>query len=100
MIRYHKLVRDKIPEYLTEKGIPFEQHVADDAEYRQALIDKLVEEAAEFAQVGAVVELADIMEVVAALRTLPEYASVEDERLRKLAEKGGFEKRFIVKGEK
>ena len=94
------MVRDKIPEYLSEKGIPFEQHVATDAEYRQALIDKLVEEVGEFAQAGAVVELADLIEVVAALRTLPEYGDVEATRLQKLEEKGGFTKRFIVKGEK
>ena len=100
MAWYQKLVRDKIPEYLTTKGISFEQHVATDEEYRQALIDKLVEEAAEFAEAGAPEELADVMEVVLALRTLPEYAEVEVERLKKLEEKGGFERRFIVRGEK
>ena len=76
MAPYRKLVRDRIPEHLDAKGIPYEKHVADDAEYRIELMRKLHEEVAEFSEAGAVEELADVMEVIDALRSLPEYAAV------------------------
>lgn len=100
MVHYEKLVRDRIPEILDKKGVPYEQRIADDAEYRAELIKKLVEEAGEFSEAGALEELADVLEVVAALRTLPEYADVETVRQEKALERGGFTERFILKGEK
>lgn len=99
-IPYRKLVRDKIPAYLESQSIPHEKHVADDAEYRLELIKKLHEEAVEFSEAGAVEELADVMEVVDALRSLPEYADVLKIQEAKRAEKGAFNERFIVRGEK
>ena len=100
MAYYEKLVRDRIPEILDKKGVPYEQRIADDAEYRAELIKKLVEEAAEFAEAGAIEELADVLEVVDALRTLSEYSDVEMVQGQKAEERGGFIKRFILKGEK
>ena len=100
MTHYEKLVRDRIPEILDAKGVPYEKRVADDAEYRTELIKKLVEEANEFAEAGAVEELADVLEVVAALRALPEYHDVESVREQKAIERGGFSDRIILKGEK
>ncbi len=100
MATYNKLVRDKIPDILDAKGLSYEKRVADDAEYRAELIKKLVEEAAEFTEAGDVAELADVLEVIVALKTLPAYGEVEALRLAKRAERGGFEKRYIVKGEK
>jgi len=97
---YEKLVRDKIPEHLDEKGIPYEKRVATREEYRAELIKKLVEEAHEFAEEGALEELADVLEVAAALRTLSEYQEVEAVRLQKREERGGFDSGFILKGEK
>ena len=97
---YTKLVRDNIPEILTEKGIPYEQRVAEESEYKTELIKKLGEETQEFQEAGSVEELADIIEVVEALKSLPEYGNVEEIRQVKLKEKGGFTKRLIVKGEK
>jgi predicted house-cleaning noncanonical NTP pyrophosphatase (MazG superfamily) len=98
--KYRKLVRDRIPEILDGKGVPYEQTIADDAEYRAELIRKLAEEAAELAEAGAVEELADVIEVVEALKALPEYAAVEAERQKKLEERGGFARRIILAGEK
>ena len=51
-------------------------------------------------EAGSPEEFADFLEVTAALRTLPEYQNVEEIRLKKHAERGGFEKRLILKGEK
>jgi predicted house-cleaning noncanonical NTP pyrophosphatase (MazG superfamily) len=45
-------------------------------------------------------ELADIIEVVEALKKLPEFVNVEEIRIKKLKERGGFEKKIIIKGEK
>jgi predicted house-cleaning noncanonical NTP pyrophosphatase (MazG superfamily) len=100
MERYTKLVRDLIPEILDAKGIWYEKKIASDAEYREALIQKLAEEQEEFSQAGAVEELADVIEVVEALKKLPEYGDVEMVRVRKRAERGGFDKRILLTGEK
>ncbi|HRH27087.1 MAG TPA: nucleoside triphosphate pyrophosphohydrolase [Parcubacteria group bacterium] len=99
-MKYNKLVRDKIPEILDGKGVPYEKKVANDTEYKEELIKKLEEEIVEFKEAGSVEELADILEVVDALKKLPEYANVLDVQKTKREEKGGFEKRLIVSGEK
>lgn len=100
MSHYNKLVRDKIPEILDAKGVAYEKRIATPEEYRVELIQKLVEEAQEFAEAGAPEELADVLEVIAALKTLPEYAEVEEVKSKKFKERGGFEGRIILKGEK
>ena len=99
-MKYNKLVRDKIPEILDGKGVPYEKKVANDTEYKEELIKKLEEKIVEFKEAGSVEELADILEVVDALKKLPEYANVLDVQKTKREEKGGFEKRLIVSGEK
>ncbi len=100
MAHYNKLVRDKIPALLDAKGVAYEMRTASLEEYRQELIKKLLEEATEFAQAGSAEELADVLEVVDALRTLSEYKLVAEMQCKKRAERGGFEKRIILKGEK
>ena len=100
MIPYNKLVRDKIPEILDMKGISYEKRIASDEEYKTELIKKLIEESKEFSEAGDPEELADVIEVVKALRQLPEYANVEVIRQKKNEERGGFEKKIILKGEK
>ena len=100
MTHYEKLVRDGIPELLDSKEVPYEKRIADDREYKIELVKKLVEEAGEFSEVTSVEELADVLEVVTALRSLPEYQDVEEVRLAKRAERGGFDQKIILKGEK
>lgn len=100
MASYNKLVRDKIPEILDAKGVPYEKRVATAEEYKKELVIKLGEESAEFAEALSVEELADVIEVVEALKKLPEFADAENVRLKKREERGGFENRLIVKGEK
>ncbi len=100
MDSYNKLVRDKIPEILDEKGVPYEKRIASPEEYKTELMKKLVEEIGEFTEAGSPEELADVIEVVEALKTLPEYFDVENIRIAKLEERGGFENRIILKGEK
>jgi predicted house-cleaning noncanonical NTP pyrophosphatase (MazG superfamily) len=97
---YEKLVRDGIPEKLDQKGISYKKRIATDTEYKTELIKKLLEEAQEFAADESVEELADVLEVIDALKTLPEYQTVLTEQEKKCSERGGFKERFILKGEK
>lgn len=100
MESYNKLVRDKIPEILDGKGISYEKRIASSEEYKEELIKKLSEEVSEFEEAGDPEELADVLEVIEELRKLPEYQNVEALRLKKLAERGGFSEKIILKGEK
>ncbi|MHB8709947.1 MAG: hypothetical protein ACYC6X_00070 [Minisyncoccota bacterium] len=100
MEHYNKLVRDKIPEILDKKGLVYEKRTASPKEYKAELIKKLLEETSEFAEEGDPEELADVLEVVEALRKLPEYRGVEELRVKKLEARGGFDEKIILKGEK
>lgn len=99
-MHYNKLVRDKIPEILDLKGISYEKRVANDLEYKSELIKKLNEEIQEFNINYDVEELADIVEVIDAIKKLSDYSNVDSVRMNKLSEKGGFTKRFILSGDK
>lgn len=100
MAKYEKLVRDKIPEILDAKGVPYTKRIADVQEYKDELIRKLVEEANEFAEAGEPEELADVLEVIIALRALADYEDVDSVRVKKREERGGFNQRIILSGEK
>jgi predicted house-cleaning noncanonical NTP pyrophosphatase (MazG superfamily) len=71
---YHKLVRDRIPEIIRASGRQCGiEIITDEFAYRQALLEKLVEEAQEALVAGhqaeedLLQELADLLEVVDAL---------------------------------
>ncbi len=97
-MKYHKLVRDKIPELITSKGEKVVTHIADEKEYEEKLIEKLEEEVVEFTSDRTSEELADILEVVYAIAEYNGVAKekLEDIRLKKREERGGFEKRIIL----
>ena len=100
---YPKLIRDKIPEIIANNGRKAAvKTIADDEEYAEFLLKKVVEEAAELAQTHddthLVEEAADVYEVIDALLTLKgltreDVISVQDE---KRSERGGFEKRLLM----
>lgn len=98
MTQYNKLVRDKIPEILDTKGVVYEKRTATEEEYKIELIRKLREELEEFEVAGDVEELADVIEVIEALKLLPEYVDVEGVRKKKKEECGGFGEKIILKG--
>jgi predicted house-cleaning noncanonical NTP pyrophosphatase (MazG superfamily) len=100
MASYNKLVRDRIPEILDDKGVAYEKRIASPEEYKAELIKKLAEELTEFSEAADPEELADILEVVDALKQLPEFQNVTELQQLKRKERGGFEKRIILKGEK
>ncbi len=98
MKNYNKLVRDKIPEILDAKNISYEKRIASLEEYKVELIKKLGEEVIEFKEAGDIEELADVVEVIEALKTLSEYSNLENICQKKKEEKGGFDKKIILKG--
>ncbi len=100
MESYNKLVRDKIPEILDKKGVSYEKRIATPEEYKAELIKKLEEEIREFVEDFSSEELADVVEVINAIKKLPEYANVDKLRKKKQEERGGFDERIILKGNK
>ncbi|WP_135825337.1 nucleoside triphosphate pyrophosphohydrolase [Halorussus ruber] len=98
MTEYDKLVRDGIPESIRESGETPETHVADGEEYRRRLREKLCEEAAEFRDAGDPEELADVLEVLAAIREAEDLDGAELETLReeKADERGGFAEGIVL----
>ncbi len=97
-MEYRKLVRDLIPEIILRKGDKVTSHIADDLEYREALFKKIAEEVAECAAKPSAEEMADILEVLRALANYYgiNWETVEDTRLQKAKERGGFTKRIIL----
>ena|SRR6185436_14824040 len=100
MASYNKLVRDKIPEYLDSKGISYEKRIANDEEYRTELLKKLDEEVKEFLEAKNEEELADILEVIEAIKNLPEFGKVDEVKAKKFQDRGGFKDKIILRGEK
>ena len=95
---YHKLVRDKIPKIIEEKGGKAEFRTLTQEEYLLHLEKKLDEEVAEYHQDQTLEELADILEVIYALAEADGYSPEELNRYRmeKRAERGGFHDRIFL----
>jgi predicted house-cleaning noncanonical NTP pyrophosphatase (MazG superfamily) len=99
MKTHNKLVRSKIIEGLALKNIPHIYHLAGPEEYQKKLYEKLDEEAKEFIfEPLKKEELADLLEVIEAIKKLHGWESkeIEEIRLKKLKEKGGFDQPIIL----
>ncbi len=96
---YNKLVRDKIPEIIESSGKTCTTEILSDEEYICFLDAKLDEEIAEYHKDQNIEELADLFEVIRAAAIARGYSPEELERVRaeKAAERGGFEKRILLK---
>ncbi|MFW6359716.1 MAG: hypothetical protein ACOC0N_10965, partial [Chroococcales cyanobacterium] len=97
--RQSKLVRDRIPEIIQQSGNSCEVKTLSNAEYQQALRDKLIEEAKEVAKANKEElgkEIADVYEVIEAL--IAAYGMNREEVIAKQAqireERGGFEQKI------
>lgn len=97
-VKYNKLVRDKIPEYIIAKGGKPVIHVASEDEYWEKLKEKLLEEFAEFVKDESKEEFADIMEVIDAIADHKKFdkKEIDEIKKKKVDEKGAFEKRVIL----
>ena len=93
-IQYDKLIRDKIPEVIMEAGKhPFTEMIPEQ-EIGPALDKKLQEEVQEYLESKNIEEMADILEVLhgIAFHMGVSWDDIEQERIRKRNERGGFEK--------
>lgn len=97
-MRYNKLVRDKIPEIIKQKGGNAITHIANNDEFWQKLLEKLNEEVAEFQKENNPEELADILEVIYTLAAAKNITPEQLENMRKNKEKdrGGFKDKIIL----
>ena len=98
LVKYNKLIRDKVPAKIEGSGSTYKLHIADDKEYRDKLRNKMNEEVSEFLREPSVEELADIAEVLYAIADL-EFGgreNLEKARQEKFDKVGGFEKKLIL----
>lgn len=98
IIKYHKLVRDRIPEIIESAGKKFICTELSDDAYIAMLDAKLNEELAEYQESKSLEELADLLEVMQATVLARGYTLEELERVRaeKAAKRGGFAKRLLL----
>lgn len=97
-MKYDKLVRDKILEYIQKQGGKPVYHVAAETEYWEKLKSKLLEEVWEFNKEENKEELADILEVLEAIMEYKKFNKEEIELIKKkkTEERGAFRKRIIL----
>ena len=99
---YNKLVRDRIPEIIEENGKKANYKVLNKEAYRLALKAKLIEEVNEFLAAKTnserIEEIADIKEVILAIRKAFSIKNkdINNRRFRKQVEKGQFIKRYFL----
>ncbi|TSC76907.1 MAG: hypothetical protein G01um101431_90 [Parcubacteria group bacterium Gr01-1014_31] len=103
MPSYNKLIRDRIPEIIAEKGEKAKIRTLTDEEFAVALAAKLVEEANEVVKAGGdsaelVKEIGDVLEVIDAIVTHfgLDRAEIERVKTNRLAERGGFSKKILL----
>ena len=104
---YNKLVRDRIPEIMRANGArPKARILADDDQYKSALLEKLVEEAKETLEAkgdltGLVKEIGDVTEVISAIVEAYklDWDTIEDVREERLKSRGGFGMRIFLESE-
>ena len=99
VITYNKLVRDKIPEIIESDGKTCKTELLSDEEYIKMIDAKLDEELAEYHKDQHLEELADLMEVIYAAALARGYSleDLEMVREKKVQERGGFEKRILLR---
>ncbi len=96
--KYNKLVRDKIPQNIEVQGKKCKYYLLDEEEYKKELDKKLLEEANEFIADHSIEEMADLMEVIGAIKKSHNLAEkdIENVRLQKKAKKGAFEEKIYL----
>lgn len=97
-VRYHKLVRDRIPQIIRQSGKECVTAVLPEAEYLALLDEKLNEELAEYQQSKSMEELADLLEVIRAVARArgSSIEQVEEIRRQKAEARGTFEDRILL----
>ena len=98
-IVHNKLVRDRIPEIIEASGKSCKTDTLSQADYLRMLDIKLDEELEEYHKDHNIEELADLLEVIRAVAIARGYTlnELEQTRAEKAADRGGFEKRILLK---
>jgi len=98
IIKYNKLVRDRIPEIIEASGKTCKIEVLDNEAYLQMIDAKLDEELAEYHKDQNIEELADLMEVIYAAAAARGYTLEQLEQIRaeKAAKRGGFYEKILL----
>ena len=96
---YNKLVRDRIPEIIEKNSKRCICETLLQDQFNAMLDAKLDEELAEYQQSKSLEELADLLEVMGAVVRARGYTwdQLTDIRKKKKEERGGFEKRILLK---
>lgn len=96
---YNKLVRDRIQEIIEKSGKKCICETLSKEKYIAMLDAKLSEELAEYQESKSLEELADLLEVMGAVVKARGYTweQLTDIRKKKKEERGGFEKRILLK---
>jgi len=96
--KYHKLVRDHIPEIIEASGKRCVCSTLSDEEYLAKLDEKLNEELTEYQESKSMEELADLLEVIRAVATARGSSIEEVEAIRrgKAAKRGRFDKKILL----
>lgn len=94
----NKLVRNLIPQIITDKGQKPEIRILNDEEFKRELDLKLQEEVQEYLTDDNCDELADILEVVYAIAATKGVSEIElgEIRLKKKQKRGGFEDKVFL----
>ena len=95
---YNKLVRDRIPEIIRQKGGECTTRILSDEEYMHALDTKLGEELADYLDSHSPEALADLLEVIYACAALQDLcpADLEQIRAEKAEKRGGFAEKILL----
>lgn len=103
---YNKLVRDRIPEIINKDGNNADIIILSEESFKQAIKDKLIEEATEVANAqnrdDILSELADLQEVMDTIKQIYNINTLEVNTIQavKALQRGKFEKRLYLKNVK
>lgn len=97
--KYHKIVRDRIPEIIEASGMTCTCQTLSDKDCIHLLDEKLNEKLAEYQKSKSLEKLADLLEVVQEVVKVRGWTMEELERVRasKVAERGGVDNRILFK---
>lgn len=98
VVIYNKLVRDKIPDIVSQAGKMPVTRIAAGEELAVLMKKKLMEEVLEYLNTGQPEELADILEVLRALAVGHDmsWSNVETEAFSKREKRGGFDNGVVL----
>ncbi|RZD41565.1 MAG: phosphoribosyl-ATP pyrophosphohydrolase [Thaumarchaeota archaeon] len=98
MVKFNKVIRDKIPEIIQKDGNDCNIQILSDEKFLIEIEKKLSEELNEYQNDKNPEELADILEVIYRIAQLKGVSKEELEKIRvkKLQDRGGFEKNLFL----